>query len=47
MAADLGEAGLLRYMEAHGVDRRTAIARIKAARRLGRRASASDQADEQ
>jgi hypothetical protein len=47
IAAGLGEAGLRQYMDAHGVDRPTAVARIKATRRLGRRASASAQADEQ
>lgn len=35
----LGEEGVAAYMSVHGVDRPTAMARIKATRRLGRRAS--------
>lgn len=40
LAARLGEEGLASYLETHKLDRRTAVARIKATRRLGRRASA-------
>ncbi len=46
LAMRLGEDGLSLYMSTHGVDRRTATARIKATRRLGRRPSACAQADE-
>jgi hypothetical protein len=35
----LSEEGLASYMALHGVDRRTAVARIKSTRRLGRRPS--------
>lgn len=45
LAERLGEEGIAAYMLAHEVYRRTAIARIKAARRLGRRYSASAAAD--
>jgi hypothetical protein len=45
LALRLAEDGLATYMATHGVDRRTAIARIKATRRLGRRHSASADAD--
>jgi hypothetical protein len=41
LARRLGEQGIAAYMVAHGLERRTAIARIKATRRLGRRYSAS------
>lgn len=41
----LREEGLASYMETHGVDRRTAVARIEATRRLGRRQSACAEAD--
>jgi hypothetical protein len=46
LAERLGEEGLASYMRTHGVDRRTAVARIKATRRLGRRPSASADVDE-
>jgi hypothetical protein len=36
----LADEGLGTYMETFGVDRRTAVARIEATRRLGRRRSA-------
>jgi hypothetical protein len=36
LAMRLGEEGVASYMTTHGVDRRTAIARIKASRRAGR-----------
>lgn len=39
LAARLGEQGIVSYMETHGVDRHTALRRIKATRRLGRRPS--------
>jgi hypothetical protein len=42
LAAHLGEEGLAAHMARRGIDRRSAIAEIKAARRLGRRPSASD-----
>jgi hypothetical protein len=45
LALRLGEEGLATYMATHGVDRRTAIARIRATHRLGRRPSASDRDD--
>jgi len=45
IAARLGEEALAIYMSAHSVDRRTAIARIKATRHLGRYRSASAEAD--
>ena len=45
LALRLGEEGLAMYMATRGVDRRTAIAQIKATRRLGRRRSASADAD--
>ena len=45
LAFKLGEQGLDEYMAMHGVDRRTAISRIRATRRLGRRPSASADAD--
>lgn len=46
LAMRLGADGLVSYMRTHGVDRRTAAARIKATRRLGRRRSACAEADE-
>jgi len=46
LAERLGEEGLASYMDAHRVDRRTAVARIKATRRLGRRPSACAEPDE-
>jgi hypothetical protein len=42
LALRLGEEGLATYMTTHGLDRRAAIARIRATHRLGRRPSASD-----
>jgi hypothetical protein len=41
LLARLSEQGPAAFMSAHGVDRATAIARIKATRRLGRRPSAA------
>ena len=41
----LREEGLASYMETHGVDRRTAVARIEGTRRLGRRRSACAEID--
>jgi hypothetical protein len=46
LAARLSRDGLADFMSVHGLDRRDAIARIKATRRLGRRPSASADADE-
>lgn len=46
LAMRLGEEGLMSYMATHGVDRRTAIARIKETRRLGRRHSPCAGADD-
>jgi hypothetical protein len=46
LAARLGEEGLATYVTTHGVDRRIAIARIKATHRIGRRFSACAAADE-
>jgi hypothetical protein len=46
MAARLTEASLTSYMATHGIDRRTAIPRIKATHRNGRRHSACAVADE-
>ena len=46
LAVRLGEEGLARHMETYGVDRRTALAQIKATRRLGRPRSVSAEADE-
>ena len=45
LAFKLGEQGLAEYMVTRGVDRRTAISRIRATRRLGRRPSASADTD--
>lgn len=44
LAMRLGEEGVRSYMSIHGVDRRTAIARIKATHRQGRRVSSCDDA---
>lgn len=41
LAERLGREGLASFMTTHGIDRTTAIRRIKATRRLGRRPSAS------
>ena len=41
LAIRLGEAAIDTYMAAEAVDRRTAIYRIRATRRLGRRRSAA------
>lgn len=41
IAERLGRDGLASFMTTHGVDRATAITRIKATRRLGRRPSTS------
>jgi hypothetical protein len=46
LAVRLSEDGLASYMAMHGVERPTAIARIRATRRLGRRPSASADADD-
>lgn len=46
LAERLGSEGIASYMAAHGVDRRTAITRIKATRRLGRRPSRCASANE-
>jgi hypothetical protein len=46
LAERLGEQGIGSFMIVQRVDRRTAIARIKAAHRLGRRHSTSAAADE-
>ena len=46
LAERLGAEGILAFMTAQGVDRATAIQRIKATRRLGRRYSACGTADE-
>jgi hypothetical protein len=46
LALRLGEEGVASYIAAHGVDRPSAIRRIKAARRAGRRRSAAAEADE-
>jgi hypothetical protein len=45
LAARLGEDGIRSYMRTHGVDRPTALARIKATRRLGRPRSACADVD--
>lgn len=45
LALRLAEDGLAMYMAARGVNRPTAVAQIKATRRLGRRPSASADAD--
>jgi hypothetical protein len=42
----LSEEGLASYMATYGFDRRTAIDRIRATRRLGRRPSVSADADD-
>jgi hypothetical protein len=46
LAARLGEEGLSTFMAAHRLDRRSAVARVKATRRLGRRPSGSADVDE-
>ena len=46
LAERLGEEGVASFVITQRVDRRTAIARIKATHRLGRRHSASAAADE-
>jgi hypothetical protein len=46
LAVRLSEEGLASYMATHGVDRCTAITRIRATHRLGRRPSASADADD-
>jgi hypothetical protein len=46
LAIRLGEDGLASFMAAHQLDRRSAIARIKATRQLGRRPSRSADLDE-
>jgi hypothetical protein len=46
LAIQLADEGLIAFMAAHGLDRRAAIARITATRRLGRRPSASADRDE-
>jgi len=46
LAMRLSEEGLASFMALHGVDRRAAIARIKATRRAGRRPSASADSDD-
>ena len=46
LAIRLSEDGLASFMAAHKLDRRTAIARIKTTRQLGRRPSRSADVDE-
>ena len=46
LAVRLGEQGLADFMAVHGIDRATAIVRIMATRRLGRRPSASADVDD-
>jgi len=46
VAERLGAEGILAFMTTHGVDRQTAIRRIKATRGLGRRYSGCGTADE-
>jgi len=45
LAIRLGDEGLAAYMSTYAVDRATAVARIKSARRLGRHRSRSADAD--
>jgi hypothetical protein len=45
LAMRLTEDGLASYMATRRVDRATAVAEIKATRRIGRRASLSDRGD--
>jgi len=45
LAVRLGEEGLADFMSVHRLDRRTVVARIKAAHRLGRRPSLSGDVD--
>jgi hypothetical protein len=46
LAIRLSEEGLASFMAAHRLDRRSAIARIKATRQFGRRPSRSADVDE-
>ena len=46
LAIRLSEDGLASFMAAHRLDRRSAIARIKATRQIGRRPSVSADVDE-
>ena len=46
LAGRLREDGLASFMTAHQLDRRSAVARIKATRRLGRRPSRAADVDE-
>jgi hypothetical protein len=46
LAVRLSEEGIASYMATHGLDRQTAIARIRGTRRVGRRSSASADADD-
>jgi hypothetical protein len=46
VAERLGAEGIVAFMTTHGLDRETAIRRIKATRGLGRRYSACGTADE-
>jgi hypothetical protein len=46
LALRLADQGLAAFMSAHNVDRATAMTRIKATRRLGRRRSASADVNE-
>jgi hypothetical protein len=46
LATRLGEEGLATFMAVHRLDRRSAVARVKATRRLGRRPSCSADVDE-
>jgi hypothetical protein len=46
MAVQLADEGIASYILTQGVDRATAIRRIKATHRLGRRGSRSAAADE-
>ena len=46
LAIRLGEDGLSSFMATHRLDRRSAVARIKATRRIGRRPSCSADVDE-
>ena len=46
LARRLGDEGVAAYMTTHGVDRRTAIVRIKATHQVGRRPSRCTAADE-
>lgn len=46
LARRLGDEGIAAYMASHGVDRRTAIAKIKATHQVGRRPSRCAEPDE-